>query len=94
SSLCLILAGWMFFVKSEYLSGHIINDPLVDRFIPIIEDTPDSDSYVTAMLEIDSIFNADLIRHDAVVETIKNWYRQFETDGIDACLRIAAKEAQ
>jgi len=46
------------------------------------------------MLEIDSIFNADLIRHDVVVETIKSWYRQIEADGIDACLRIAAKEAQ
>ena len=74
------------------MSGHIINDPQVDKFIPIIEDSPDSDSYVTAMLEIDSIFNADLIRHDVVVETIKNWYRQIEADGIDACLRIAAKE--
>ena len=94
SSLCLILAGWMFFVKSEYLSGHVINDPQVDKFIPIIEDSPDSDSYVTAMLEIDSIFNADLIRHDVVVKTIKSWYRQIEADGIDACLRIAAKEAQ
>jgi fructuronate reductase len=92
SSLCLILAGWMFFVKSEFMSGHIINDPQVDKFIPIIEDSPDSDSYVTAMLEIDSIFNADLIRHVVVVKTIKNWYRQIEADGIDACLRIAAKE--
>jgi mannitol-1-phosphate/altronate dehydrogenase len=74
------------------MSGHIINDPQADSFISIIEDTSDSDSYVTAMLEIDSIFNADLIRHDVVVKTIKSWYRQIEADGIDACLRIAAKE--
>lgn len=94
SSLCLILAGWMFFVKSEYLSGHIINDPMADRFIAIIEAAIDDDAYVTAMLKIDSIFNADLIRHDVVVKTIKSWYRQIEADGIDACLRIAAKEAQ
>ena len=93
SSLSLILAGWMFFIRSTHLAGDIINDPLADRFITIIQDTVDGDAYVTAMLEIDSIFSPDFTRHETVIESIMNWYRKIETDGIDACLRHAAKEA-
>ena len=54
--------------------------------------TKDADSYVKAMLDIKSIFSPDLIRNDDVVNAIMNWYRQIETNGIEACLRLAAKE--
>ena len=92
SSLCLILAGWMFFIRSAHRTGDVINDLLADRFASIINDTTDTDSYVKAMLEIDRIFSPDLIRNDDVVNAIMNWYRQIETNGIEACLRLAAKE--
>lgn len=94
SSLCLILAGWIFFIRSAHRTGDVINDPLADRFGSIINDTLDTNSYVKAMLEIDSIFKPDVIGNDDVVNAIMDWYRQIETDGIEACLRLSAKEAK
>lgn len=93
SGLCLIIAGWMFFIRSAHMMGDVINDPLADSFGAIVNDTIDNDAYVTAMLEIDSVFSPDLVHHDMFVSRIMNWYRKIGKDGIDACLRQATREA-
>ena len=94
ASLCLILAGWIYFIKSAYLAGDVINDPMADRFIAIIEDAIDDQAYVISMLDIDSIFSPDFIKNEAVVKDIINWYRKIDADGIDVCLRLAVKETK
>ena len=90
AGLCLVIAGWMAFVRHLHDMGRPLHDPLADRINGIISTTPDGDGYVEAMLCLEGVFSAAIAGHDMVTDTVSQWYRRIGADGIAACLEDAA----
>lgn len=88
--LCLVIAGWMFFIRAALKTGAVINDPLESLFKNISHNTPDNDAYVMAMLSIEGVFSPDLILENDIALEVKNWYRRLDANGIEKCLLFAA----
>jgi fructuronate reductase len=90
AGLCLVIAGWMAFVRQLHDMEQPLHDPLADRINGIISTTPDGDGYVKAMLGLEGVFSAAIVSHDMVIDTVSQWYRRIGADGIAACLEDAA----
>jgi fructuronate reductase len=90
AGLCLVIAGWMAFVRQLHDMEQPLHDPLADRINGIISTTPDGDGYVEAMLGLEGVFSAAIVSHDMVIDTVSQWYRRIGADGIAACLEDAA----
>jgi fructuronate reductase len=90
AGLCLVIAGWMAFVRQLHDMEQPLHDPLADRINGIISTTPDGDGYVEAMLGLEGVFSAAIVSHDMVIDTVSQWYCRIGADGIAACLEDAA----
>ncbi len=88
--LCLVLAGWLAFVRQIQVSGQRLHDPLARTIDGIIAATPNCDSYVRAMLRLEGVFSHALSSHDTVITEVTSWYQRIDADGIAACLEEAA----
>jgi mannitol-1-phosphate/altronate dehydrogenase len=88
--LCLVLAGWLAFVRQMQVSGQRLHDPLARTIAGIIAATPDGDGYVRAMLGLEGVFTHAIASHDTVITEMTSWYRRIDADGIAACLEEAA----
>ncbi len=88
--LCLVIAGWLTFVRQIQLSQQQLHDPLSKTIAEIIAATPDGDSYVRAMLGLEGVFHHAIASHDMVITNVTSWYGQINADGIAACLNEAA----
>jgi len=89
SRLCLVIAGWMAFVRQMHDKGQPLNDPLANNITQIVSTTADGDDYVRAMFGLEGVFSFDIASHDVVIDEVTNWYRQINADGIAGCLRNA-----
>ncbi len=88
--LCLVIAGWMAFVRQKQVARQPLHDPLAKTIAEIISATPNGDGYVRAMLGLEGVFNHAIASHDTVITEVTTWYRQIDADGVAACLKEAA----
>lgn len=91
SRLCLVIAGWMRFIRLAHMKGEIINDPLASQFGDIMRRTVDGSDYVMAMLGLEAVFDDKIAQHDKFVTAVAQWYRRISEDGVEACLIMAAR---
>ena len=89
SRLCLVIAGWMVFVRQIHAEGQALHDPLANNITQIVSTMSDEDGYVRAMLGLEGVFSSNIASHDLVINEVTNWYRRINADGIVACLRNA-----
>ena len=70
AGLCLVIAGWMAFVRHLHDMGRPLHDPLADRINGIISTSPDGDGYVEGMLGLEGVFSPDVAGDELVIDTV------------------------
>ena len=93
SRLCLVIAGWMAFVKQIHDKGQSLHDPLANNITQIVSKMSDGDGYVRAMFGLEGVFSSDISSHDMVIREVTNWYRRINADGVAVCMRNATTMA-
>ncbi|HEX5057380.1 MAG TPA: mannitol dehydrogenase family protein [Gammaproteobacteria bacterium] len=90
-ALCLILAGWMHFVREQVRRGHKLNDPLAERLQSIgAACTLTASHDVAAFLELGEVFAADLAGDARLVQALVEAYRSLG-DGSRAAVENALR---
>lgn len=89
------VAGWMRYLRGVDQQGKAIDivDPLSDRFHSISQQYPDDDRYITALLDISTIFASDLAASQPFVSAVKQAYQQLSQSGAEAAIASLSRRA-
>jgi fructuronate reductase len=89
--LCLVVAGWMHFVRTQAARGLQLNDPLAERLLRTGADcTLVAVNDVARFLEIEAVFARDLARDREFVDALGAAYQSLR-DGSPAAVESALR---
>jgi fructuronate reductase len=77
----LAVAAWMHHVATTPVAG--LNDPLADELQAALPAGRSAATVVSALLELRSIFDANLAANRTFADLLAHWYRIIDTDGLD-----------